>query len=211
MLTHAFGLLLSFIGLFTLVLGTYDQNNFLHFLCCIIYGTSLVLLYAASTCYHGFRSEHWKHVFKIVDHCAIYILIAGTYTPFTLLALGGMWGWSMFCTVWALAFIGIQFKLFFVNQFKIFSTLIYLMMGWLVVIAIEPLMQALPFEGLMWLVAGGIAYTVGVLFYLRDDYGYNHAIWHLFVLAGSVSHFIAVFLYVIPEAEGTTFLSLSSS
>jgi hemolysin III len=133
-----------------------------------------------------------------MDHSAIYLLIAGTYTPFTLVLLRGSWGWSLFGVIWGLALSGILFKIFFINRFNVLSTLIYLLMGWLIIIAFQPLMHHIPVKGLYWLLAGGIAYSAGTVFYLWEKLPFHHAIWHLFVLAGSVCHYFAVLFYVLP-------------
>ena len=163
-----------------------------------IYGATLVILYTASTLYHAFRSPPLKRIFKIIDHSAIYLLIAGTYTPFTLVTLRGPWGWTLFGLVWALALAGIAFKAFFVDHFVIASTVVYLAMGWLVVIAINPVTEIVPHRGLLLLLAGGLCYTVGVAFFAARRMRYAHAIWHLFVLGGSIIHYFAVLFYVLP-------------
>ena len=165
-----------------------------------IYGTSLILLYLASTMYHGFRSKRIKEILRIFDHSAIYLLIAGTYTPFLLVTLRGAWGWSLFGVIWGLALFGILFKLIFGPRYEIVSTAFYILMGWVVIIAIKPLIAALPAAGLFWLIAGGLAYTGGVVFYAWEKLPYNHAIWHAFVLAGSFFHFFAIFFYLTPTA-----------
>lgn len=157
-----------------------------------IFSASLVLLYSASTLYHAAREPCTRERLKILDHCAIFVLIAGTYTPFTIAAIRGGWGWSLFGVIWGMAVIGIVFKLFFTGRFKVLSTATYIGMGWLVVIALVPLVQALSPAGLAWLLAGGVLYTTGTLFYHRESIPYSHAIWHGFVLAGSGCHFVAV-------------------
>ncbi|EFO81784.1 putative membrane protein [Oscillochloris trichoides DG-6] len=157
-----------------------------------VFSLTLVLLYTASTLYHSATQDHIKKRMKIFDHCAIYLLIAGTYTPFTLVSLHGAWGWSLFGVIWSLAIAGVVFKLIFTNRFKLISTLFYIGMGWLVVVAIVPMTQTLPASTLAWLVAGGLAYTAGTLFYHNQRIPFSHAIWHLFVIAGSVCHFVAV-------------------
>ena len=163
-----------------------------------MYGVTLVLLYAASTLYHGVRSRGLKRVLKVVDHSSIYLLIAGTYTPFTLINLRGRWGWTLFGLVWGLSLLGILFKIFFVDHFKIVSTTVYLAMGWVVVIALKPLLSLVPSGGILWLLAGGLSYTIGVGFYAWRKLPYNHAVWHVFVLAGSICHYFAVLFYVLP-------------
>jgi hemolysin III len=163
----------------------------------IIFVTTLLLLYIASTLYHAARHEQLKARLKILDHCAIFLLIAGTYTPFTLLGLRDGWGWTLFAVIWVLAVLGVIFKLFFTGRFPRLSTLMYIGMGWLVVIAFEPMRQELGTGTLIWLFAGGLAYTLGTVFYHRDSLPYAHAIWHLFVLAGSAFHFVAVSTQVL--------------
>jgi len=196
--THGIGTLLAAAGLALLTVFACQYGEIWHIVSFSIYGTTLVLLYLASTLYHSFTNERLKHIFKILDHSAIYLLIAGTYTPFTLVPLHGVLGWTVFGLVWGLAILGIVLKVFFVGRFKFISTLCYLLMGWFIVIAIKPLIAAVAPQGIMWLVIGGLFYTLGSVFYLWQKLPYNHAIWHLFVLAGSISHFIAVFFYVLP-------------
>ncbi|MGO1071804.1 PAQR family membrane homeostasis protein TrhA [Lysobacter sp. CA199] len=168
----------------------------------IVFGISLLLLYLASTLYHAIQHPVVKGRLKVFDHCAIYLLIAGTYTPFTLIGLRGPWGWGLFAAIWGLAFAGIVFKLFYTGRFKLLSTLIYIAMGWLVLVAIKPLLNALDAWTLGWLLAGGICYTFGTVFYHRPSLKYSHAIWHLFVVAGSVCHYIAVLSQVVPSPAG---------
>lgn len=163
----------------------------------IVFGISLLLLYVASTLYHAVRHPVAKARLKVFDHCAIYVLIAGTYTPFTLVGLRGAWGWGLFAGIWTLALAGIVFKLFFTGRFKRLSTALYIAMGWLVVIAIKPLLANLDASTLGWLLAGGLSYTLGTVFYHRPSMRYSHAIWHLFVIGGSVCHYIAVMAHVI--------------
>ncbi|KRD34516.1 MULTISPECIES: hemolysin III family protein [unclassified Lysobacter] len=163
-----------------------------------VFGISLLLLYVASTLYHAIQHPIAKARLKVFDHCAIYLLIAGTYTPFTLIGLRGPWGWGLFAAIWALAFAGIVFKLFYTGRFKLLSTGIYIAMGWLVIVAIKPLLGALDTWTLGWLLAGGLCYTLGTVFYHRPKLPYSHAIWHMFVIAGSVCHYISVMAQVIP-------------
>lgn len=164
----------------------------------IVFGISLLLLYVASTLYHAIQHPIAKARLKVFDHCAIYLLIAGTYTPFTLIGLRGPWGWGLFAAIWVLAFAGIVFKLFYTGRFKLLSTGIYIAMGWLVIVAIKPLLGALDAWTLGWLLAGGLCYTLGTVFYHRPSLPYSHAIWHMFVVAGSVCHYISVMAQVIP-------------
>lgn len=163
----------------------------------IVFGICLLLLYVASTLYHAVPHPRAKARLKVVDHCAIYLLIAGTYTPFTLIGLRGPWGWGLFAAIWTLALAGVVFKLFFTGRFKRLSTLIYIAMGWLVLVAFKPLLGALDGWTLGWLLAGGACYTLGTVFYHRPSLRFSHAIWHLFVVAGSVCHYIAVMAQVV--------------
>ena len=162
-----------------------------------IYGASLIVLYLVSAWYHATRHPRRKRVLKVLDHASIYLLIAGTYTPFTLVTLNGGWGWSLFGVVWGLACTGILWKLWFVYRFEYVSTLIYLALGWLVMIAAVPLIQHLPLGGLIWLVLGGLAYSLGTIFFLRERLPYHHAVWHAFVLLGAGCHYGAILGYVL--------------
>jgi hemolysin III len=197
-LTHAIGAVLSGAGLVRLVIRSAQHGDAWHVVSTAIFGATLVLLYTASTLYHSFRNERTKQVLQKFDHAAIFLLIAGSYTPFVLVTLRGPWGWSLFGVVWGLAIIGVTLKFWFAGRFRLGSTLIYLAMGWLVLVAIKPLLVALPVGGLKLLLAGGLCYTGGAGFYLWKRLPYHHAIWHLFVLAGSACHWAAVFLYVVP-------------
>ena len=199
-LTHGVGAALAAAGLIFLVVSAYVYGGLWHVVSFSIYGASLVLLYLASTLYHSFQNEERKHRLRIFDHAAIYLLIAGTYTPFALVVLHGLLGWTIFSIVWGLAAVGIIFQLFFVNRFKKTATLCYLFMGWLIVFFLQPLAAALAPEGLFWLAFGGVLYTVGAVFYLFKRFPYNHAVWHVFVMGGSAAHFIAVAQYVLPIA-----------
>ena len=194
--THAVGLLASVVGVVVLVYLGVVRNEVLHVATAGIYGATLVALYAASTLYHAFRRPEIKRVLRVLDHCAIYLLIAGTYTPFVLVGLGGGWGWTLFGIIWAMAAAGIVFKIFATGRFAVISTAAYVAMGWLGVVAIGPLVRSLPGAALAWLLAGGIAYTAGTLFYHRKI-PYSHALWHVFVLLGSVCHFVAISLYIL--------------
>ncbi|PJJ97320.1 hemolysin III [Lysobacteraceae bacterium NML91-0213] len=163
----------------------------------IVFGTSLLMLYLASTLYHAFQNPVLKGRLKVFDHCAIYLLIAGTYTPFTLIGLRGPLGWTLFAAIWTLAFAGVVFKLFYTGRFKRLSTLIYVAMGWLVIVAIKPVLAALDSWTFGWLIAGGLFYTLGTIFYHRESIPYSHAVWHLFCIAGSVCHYISVMAQVV--------------
>jgi len=197
-ITHGTGILISTAGMALLIVFAALYGTASHIVSCVIFGTTLVLLYTASTLYHSFRKPRLKSIFKVIDHSCIYALIAGTYTPFMLVTVKGFLGWTIFAVIWALAALGIIFKIFFIHKFKILSTLAYILMGWLVIIAIKPLLQNLPGGGVALLVSGGLAYTVGTIFYAWKKLPYNHAIWHMFVLAGSICHLFAVMLYVVP-------------
>ncbi|MBB3345007.1 hemolysin III family protein [Luteimonas sp. RC10] len=164
----------------------------------IVFGITLLLLYLASTLYHAVHHPVLKGRLKVFDHCAIYLLIAGTYTPFTLIGLRGTLGWWLFGTIWTLALAGVVFKLFYTGRFRGLSTAIYVAMGWLVVIAIGPVAAALDTWTLSWIIAGGVFYTLGTFFYMRESIPYAHAIWHLFCIAGSVCHYVAVLAQVVP-------------
>ncbi len=195
-LTHGLGLVFSIFALVLLIVHAGLHQNVWHIVSYSIYGTTLVILYLASTLYHASRTPKIRKKLNVFDHASIYLLIAGTYTPFLLISLHGPWGWSLFAVVWSLAIIGIVLKLFFTGRYDKISTLFYVVMGWMIVIAIKPLIAALPSDGLFWLVAGGIGYSLGAIFYLFHKLPYNHAIFHVFVLLGSCFHFIAVFFYV---------------
>ncbi len=196
--THGAGLLISIAGLVLLIVMSSIYGQASHIVSCTVFGVSLVLLYTASTLYHSFRRANIKKIFRIIDHSCIYVLIAGTYTPFLIVVVQGALGWTIFAVVWSLTVLGIIFKAFFINRFEIVSTIAYIVMGWMIILAIKPLYQTLPEGGIAWLVAGGLAYTLGTIFYAWKKLPFNHAIWHLFVLAGSVCHFISVLFYVIP-------------
>jgi hemolysin III len=194
-LTHGIGAALSITAL-VLLLATCRDCTATRIVSYSIYGSSLILLYLASTVYHGVMEEKLKEIFGRIDHSAIYLLIAGTYTPFTLLTLKGGWGWTIFGIEWGLALAGIIYKVFFyTHKHRGVSTAIYLAMGWLAIIAIKPLLASLPTGGLIWLGIGGLSYSLGVIFYLWDRLPFAHVIWHLFVLGGSISHFFAIFFY----------------
>lgn len=191
-LTHGLGLAASLIGLPPLVLIASNNGGTRQVIACAVFAITLVLLYGASTVYHALPVSPAKLRLRVLDHVAIYLLIAGSYTPFTLGVLHGAWGWTLFGVVWALAGVGILHKLLLGFRFPRLSTLMYVGMGWLAVVAIGPLARALPPTGLALLVAGGLCYSAGVVLYVRDHKPYRHALWHLFVLAGSGCHYAAV-------------------
>ncbi|MGD2053062.1 MAG: hemolysin III family protein [Gammaproteobacteria bacterium] len=198
--SHALGLILSVIALVLLVARAAMYGNVWHIISFSIFGLSLIMLYAASTLYHSSKDAKLRSRLRIVDHATIYILIAGTYTPFTLVTLNGFTGWWIFGVTWGLALTGIILKLFFTGRFEIASTLMYVFMGWVIVFAIEPLVNSFSTEGIAWLVAGGIAYTLGAILYGVRIMKYNHATFHVFVLIGSAMHFVSVFFYVLPSS-----------
>ena len=198
-LTHGLGLVASVGGLVTLVVAAWLRGDAWHIVGVSIFGATLVLLYAASTLYHGIRNPRVKRFFQRLDHAAIFLLIAGTYTPFTLVSLRGGWGWTLLAIVWGLAILGIVLEVA-VHTRRI-SVALHLAMGWLAVIAAEPLLRSVHPDGLLLLALGGVAYTLGVVFYAWQRLPYHHAVWHLFVMAGSTCHFACVLGYVIPPAS----------
>ncbi|HXG92999.1 MAG TPA: hemolysin III family protein [Blastocatellia bacterium] len=196
-ITHGVGLALSVIGFIVLVTLSILHGTAWQIAGCAVFGLTLIFLYTASTLYHSLRTARAKRVFKVVDHAAIYLLIAGTYTPFTLVNLRGFWGWTLFGLIWTLTILGIAFKIFFIDKFKILSALVYIVMGWLGLVAFKPLLEMVPLAGIIWLLAGGLFYTTGVIFFASKHIPYSHAIWHVFVMAGSICHYFAVFFSVL--------------
>src|SRR5215203_6154326 len=197
-ITHGFGLVLSIAAFVFLVILASVKGDFWYLASSVLYGLSLVTLYAASTFYHSAVSPEQKRVLQIVDHCCIYVLIAGSYTPFTLIVLREGIGRNLFIFVWMFAIFGIVSKLFFGKRFPVISVLSYLVMGWIGIIAVQPLFAALGFAPIALIIAGGLAYSVGVIFFAWKSIRHHHAIWHIFVLLGSIFHFLAIALYVIP-------------
>ncbi len=196
-LSHLIGAVAALAGLVVLVVFASFQSDAWKIVSFSIYGTTLFLLYIFSTLYHGLHGRA-KAVFQKLDHISIYLLIAGTYTPFTLVSIRGAWGWSIFGVIWGLALIGILVDSFAKKGRRVLPLIIYVFMGWLSLIAIKPLQDALSVNGFMWLFAGGLFYTLGIIFYALDDRRhYFHAIWHLFVLAGSICHYITIYTYVL--------------
>lgn len=191
-ITHAVGVAASIVAIPTLTIVAVHNSTASGVVAAVVFGATLLALYLASTIYHAARTPTLKARLQVVDHSAIYVLIAGSYTPFTIVALGPGWGWSLFGVVWGLAVAGVVFKLFFTGRFNLFSTVLYVAMGWLALIAVVPLAHAVKPAALAWLVAGGIAYTAGTPFYHTTRFRYAHAVWHVFVLAGSFCHAIAV-------------------
>lgn len=194
---HGIGLGLAIAALVVLVVYANMYGNIWHVVGFSIYGATLVILYLASTLYHSFTEGRVKDIFRIIDHVSIFLLIAGTYTPLTLIALKGRLGWTIFIVVWIIALIGSFFKIFWIKKFAILSTVLYIAMGWLIIIAIKPLIEVLNQTSLILLVTGGLLYTTGIIFYGWHRLKYHHAIWHLFVLGGSICHFFTV-LFMLP-------------
>ena len=201
-ITHGIGLLMAVAVLPLLIVLAVWKGTAWHVVSCSVYGSTLVLLYTSSTFLHALPGERAKRVFGKLDYSAIYLLIAGTYTPFALVSLRGPWGWSLFGVVWGLAVLGVLFEVLMKRRRGWLSLAFYIALGWLLVVAIRPLVQAVPVGGLVLIGAGGLAYTLGSAFYVWRGFPYHHAVWHLFVLAGSVLHVLAVALYVIPLRGG---------
>jgi hemolysin III len=200
-ITHGVGLVLSSAGWAALMVLAYLFGDTWHLISCGIYGGTLVFLYAASTLYHSARKLRYKRVLRVVDHAAIFLLIAGSYTPFAMGALRDGFAWTLLTVVWGIALVGLLFKLFSRRRFHWSTSALYIIMGWMGVLLINPMLDVLPLGALLWVIAGGLAYTVGIIFYGWHALPYSHAIWHLFVLAGSIFHYIAVVLYVVPLGE----------
>ncbi|MGE7768389.1 PAQR family membrane homeostasis protein TrhA [Peribacillus sp. NPDC096540] len=197
-ITHGVGVLLSIAALVFLIIFSVQKGSAWHVVISVIYGVSMLLLYVSSTLVHSFPAGKTKDIFEIFDHSAIYLFIAGTYTPIMLLVIQGTLGWTLLGIVWGVAIIGVVFKAFFVKKFLFLSTILYIAMGWMIVIVWGPLSAAMPSTGIQLLVAGGLLYTFGAVFYVWRGFPFHHAVWHLFVLAGSVAHFFAVLFYIIP-------------
>ena len=195
-ISHGIGIIMSVIAFILLIIKSYADGDTLHIISYIVYGLSLIILYSASTIYHSSKTEGVRDKLNVFDHASIYVLIAGTYTPFALVTLEGTTGWVIFGTIWSFAIIGIVLKLFFIGRFKIISTVMYVLMGWLMVFAINPMINNLSADGLIWLLIGGISYTIGAVLYSIKQIKFNHAIFHIFVLIGSIIHFISIYFYV---------------
>lgn len=195
--SHALGMFLSLIALILLLVKGASSGDILHLISAGIFGISLLILYSASTFFHSAREVKLRKKLNILDHAAIFLLIAGSYTPFTLITLKGKVGWIIFSVVWGIALIGMILKLFYTGRYKRLSTLMYVLMGWVIVFASNSLIENLPSIGLYWLIAGGLFYTIGAIFYSIKKIKFNHAIFHLFVLLGSFCHFWCIYFYVI--------------
>lgn len=194
-ITHGFGFILALLGSVLLLNRGLQEGIHLRFISYLIYCIGLLTLYLASTLYHSAKDPDLKMRLNIFDHSAIYVLIAGTYTPIALLTMKGTWGLVIFCTVWVLAIIGIVLKFFFIGRYSRISTLTYVLMGWVIIVAIKPLINSMVMDGLLWLLTGGIFYTIGALLYQRKSMKYNHAVFHVFVLLGSLCHYIVILNY----------------
>ena len=194
--SHGLGAVLGVVGLILLIINV-DTNKPWYLFSVIVYGFSIIILFTASSAYHAITNYDLKQKFRIVDHISIYLLIAGTYTPVLLIALPNSLGWPLFYAVWGIAFFGVILKLFFTGRFEIFSTLLYLVMGWLVVFDFTTLSELVDPNGILWLLSGGLFYTVGIVFYAIHKIPYNHVIWHFFVLGGAICHFMMMYFHVI--------------
>jgi hemolysin III len=198
--THGVGALLSLIGTAVLLYRAARNGTTLHVVSFAVYGSCLFLLHLSSTLYHALRPPRAKRVFRVFDHCSIYLLIAGTYTPFLLLSLWGRWGLTLLVAIWTLAIAGIVFKSLFIGRLQKASVLLYILMGWMIVVAAREAWVRVPHAAIGFVAAGGLFYTLGVAFYAWKSLPYNHAVWHLFVLGGSVCHYAAILLYLMPHA-----------
>ncbi|MEM8557666.1 MAG: hemolysin III family protein [Bacteroidota bacterium] len=196
-LTHGLGLVLAFIFVPVLIVLGVVRGDLIHVTSFSVYGGALIAVYTTSTLYHAFFDKPWKDTFHVLDHMAIYLLIAGTYTPIVLLSVPGPIGWTLLTLVWTLTVFGMVYKLFYTGRFERFSLVLYLLMGWSAVLIVKPLMAAMPAVALTWIVAGGVFYTAGTIFFVWRKLPYSHAIWHLFVLAGSACHYYVILGYVL--------------
>jgi hemolysin III len=196
-ITHGVGAILAIAGAMYLIAVSTHGSAWL-IVSCSVFAATLVLVYVCSTLYHSLVRTRARHLLQVLDHSSIYLLIAGTYTPFTLVSLRGPVGWILFAVVWALAIAGVLFKSFAVDRFPVASALVYLFQGWFVVFAARPLLHAISLHGILWLAAGGLAYTFGIIFFALDRLRYFHATWHVFVMAGSMAHYFAILFYVVP-------------
>jgi hemolysin III len=197
-ITHGVGLVLSLAGCAALLILAFTHGSHWHIVGCGVYGATLVAVYAASTLYHGLQKPRLKHIFRAADQVAIYLLIAGTYTPFMLVNLRGFWGWTLLALVWTLAVCGIVCRIVLAERSERFTVTLYVAMAWMAIIAVKPIFTLVPLGGLAWIGAGGLAYMTGLIFFAWQRLPFHHTIWHLFVMAGSVCHYFAVMFYVLP-------------
>lgn len=195
-ITHGVGFIASIVGAVLLLMKSYQIDDPQHLVSYIIYSFCLITLFGASTLYHSTQNLQWRRRFNIFDHAAIFLMIGGSYTPFTLISLNGALGWSIFGIVWSAAFIGVILKLFFTGRYKKLSTFMYLIMGWMILFVISPLSAALPMPGLVLLIVGGLLYSIGAIFFSIEKIKFNHAIFHVFVLGGSLTHFLSIYIYL---------------
>ncbi|TRO66924.1 PAQR family membrane homeostasis protein TrhA [Christiangramia sabulilitoris] len=202
-ISHGLGLVLSIVALVLLILKAKDQGEPEYLISASIFGASMILVYAASTFYHSAQGTRMRIRLNIIDHAAIYVLIAGTYTPYALVTLEGTTGLTILWVVWLMALAGVILKLFFTGKFQLVSTIMYVAMGWLIIFAINPLLDNLSADGLWWLFAGGISYTIGAVLFMLNKLPYNHAIFHIFVLLGTFAHFISIYFYILPSTGVT--------
>jgi len=194
--THGIGTILSMIGFVILLFMAVTKGNIWHIISFSIYGSTLIILYLMSTIYHGLPDTRIKKIFQVFDHSAIYLLIAGSYTPITLISLHGSWGWTLFGLVWGIALMGILMKVFLFQKTQVISVILYIIMGLIIISATKPLLEAVSIKMLLWIIVGGLFYLLGVFFFLAPKIRYHHTIWHLFVLGGSISHFLGILLYL---------------
>jgi len=195
-ITHGIGAILSIVGFVVLLTMADKSGDIWRIISFSIYGTTLFLLYLVSSIYHGLTDIKIKSIFKILDHSAIYLLIAGSYTPITLIPLRGLWGWTLFGVIWGIALLGIIMKVLFFEKTQTISLILYILMGWFIIIAIKPLIASIPSGMLLWIVLGGLSYSIGILFFIAKKMPYHHGIWHLFVLGGSITHFLGILFYL---------------
>lgn len=198
-ITHGIGAVLAVAGTAIAIIWAALYGSVAAVVSASIYGAMLILLYTMSTLYHAFTHEKVKSIFRIFDHCSIFLLIAGTYTPFTLVTLKGAFGWTIFGIIWGFALLGITLNAISIEKFKRFSMICYIVMGWLIIIAVKPMAAVVGFRAMLLLVLGGVAYTIGAVFYKMKHIPYMHGVWHLFVLAGSILHYFCILLYVLPN------------
>jgi len=196
-ISHSAGVLLGVLALVLLTVFSVMDRDPIKIFSSIVYGITMIVLYLSSTLYHGFQKENIKNLFEIFDHSSIYLLIAGTYTPFLLTVFPGITGWVLFGVIWGIALFGIVFKIFFIKRFVVLSTMLYIAMGWFIVFALRAVFNALSPRGFFFLLFGGIMYTAGTFFYLYRGFRYHHLVWHLFVLAGSLFHFFAILFDIV--------------
>ena len=197
-ISHGTAALISIIGFIILLQFCKKSNTEYLLFSIIIYGISLIILYTSSTIYHSVKNQKLKHIFRIIDHCSIFLLIAGTYSPVLLIVIGGETGWYMFSIQWTIALIGVIFKVFYTGKYELISVCLYILMGWMIIFKLNELIISIPESGFLLLLSGGIIYTIGIIFYVIDTkIRYSHFIWHLFVIAGSLTHYLMILKYIV--------------